>query len=181
MKRFAVHKDDEIVGKFASDAVDSSSTRTGTTMTLTSTSTLASKKKRDGSELVVGSASAIVDASPDRCAGWAVAEAARLRTKDSDGSHRIRCDVREEDTQSQIVDTSYELPGGRLLTLTTKAVWSIVSKDKVVVAFEHAGGAGCSARCIALLTYDFDSDPENQRTLPLFYGYLPDEGNKRTV
>jgi hypothetical protein len=116
LKRFAVHKDDEIVGKFASDAVDSSSTRTGTTMTLTPTSTLASKKKRDGSELVVGSASAIVDASPDRCAGWAVAEAARLRTKDSDGSHRIRCDVREEDTQSQIVDTSYKLPGGRLLT-----------------------------------------------------------------
>ena len=28
---------------------------------------------------------------------------------------------------------------------------------------------------------DFDSDPENRRTLPSFYGYLPDEGNKRTI
>jgi hypothetical protein len=28
---------------------------------------------------------------------------------------------------------------------------------------------------------DFDSDPEGRRKLPSFYGYLPDEGNKRTV
>ena len=28
---------------------------------------------------------------------------------------------------------------------------------------------------------DFDSDPENRRVLPSFYGYLPDEGNKRTI
>ena len=28
---------------------------------------------------------------------------------------------------------------------------------------------------------DFDSDPEQRRTLPSFYGYLPDEGNKRTI
>jgi len=28
---------------------------------------------------------------------------------------------------------------------------------------------------------DFDSDPENRRKLPSFYGYLPDEGNARTI
>jgi hypothetical protein len=28
---------------------------------------------------------------------------------------------------------------------------------------------------------DFDSDPEKRRKLPSFYGYLPDEGNKRTI
>ncbi|GMI28476.1 hypothetical protein TeGR_g12203 [Tetraparma gracilis] len=33
----------------------------------------------------------------------------------------------------------------------------------------------------AAISYDFDSDPENRRKLPDFYGYLPDEGNKRTV
>ncbi|GMI42593.1 hypothetical protein TeGR_g11447 [Tetraparma gracilis] len=33
----------------------------------------------------------------------------------------------------------------------------------------------------ASISYDFDSDPENRRTLPSFYGYLPDEGNKRTI
>ncbi|GMI42621.1 hypothetical protein TeGR_g4453 [Tetraparma gracilis] len=33
----------------------------------------------------------------------------------------------------------------------------------------------------ASISYDFDSDPEKRRSLPSFYGYLPDEGNKRTV
>jgi hypothetical protein len=28
---------------------------------------------------------------------------------------------------------------------------------------------------------DFDSDPQRRKDLPSFYGYLPDEGNKRTV
>ena len=28
---------------------------------------------------------------------------------------------------------------------------------------------------------DFDSDPENRRKRPSFYGYLPDEGNARTI
>ena len=28
---------------------------------------------------------------------------------------------------------------------------------------------------------DFDSDPEKRRKLPSFYGYLPDEGKKRTI
>jgi hypothetical protein len=31
-------------------------------------------------------------------------------------------------------------------------MWSVVSEDEVVVAFEHAEDAGCSARCTALLT-----------------------------
>jgi hypothetical protein len=31
------------------------------------------------------------------------------------------------------------------------------------------------------LADDFDSDPENRRKLPNFYGYLPDEGNARTI
>jgi hypothetical protein len=31
-------------------------------------------------------------------------------------------------------------------------MWSVVSKDEVVVAFEHAEDDGCSARCISLLT-----------------------------
>jgi hypothetical protein len=30
-------------------------------------------------------------------------------------------------------------------------------------------------------TDDFDSDPEKRRNLPSFYGYLPDEGSKRTI
>ncbi|GMI22423.1 hypothetical protein TeGR_g13348, partial [Tetraparma gracilis] len=33
----------------------------------------------------------------------------------------------------------------------------------------------------AAISYDFDSDPENRRKLPDFYGYLPDEGNARTI
>ncbi|GMI29077.1 hypothetical protein TeGR_g11360 [Tetraparma gracilis] len=33
----------------------------------------------------------------------------------------------------------------------------------------------------ASISYDFDSDPEKRRKLPNFYGYLPDEGNKRTI
>ncbi|GMI32546.1 hypothetical protein TeGR_g12943 [Tetraparma gracilis] len=152
LKKYAALNGDEIVGKFASDTADSTSTSTGSTMTLSSTSTPASKKKRDDGELVVGSASAVVDASIERCAAWAFAEAARLRTKDGDGSHRIRCDERPEDSQSQLVDTAYKLPGGKLLTFTTKAMWSVVSEDEVVVAFEHAEDAGCSARCTALLT-----------------------------
>jgi hypothetical protein len=118
LKKYAVHNDDDIVGKFVSDAADSSSARTGTAMTLSSTSTPASRRKRDDGELVVGSASAVVDASIERCAAWAFAEAARLRTKDGDGSHRIRCDERPEDSQSQLVDTAYKLPGGKLLTCT---------------------------------------------------------------
>jgi hypothetical protein len=118
LKKYAVLNGDEMVGKFASDTADSSSSRTGTTMTLSSTSTPASRKKRDDGELVVGSASAVVDASTERCAAWAYAEAARLRTKDGDGSHRIRCDERPEDTRSQLVDTAYKLPGGKLLTCT---------------------------------------------------------------
>jgi hypothetical protein len=36
--------------------------------------------------------------------------------------------------------------------VTTKAMWSVVSKDEVVVAFEHTDDVDCSARCIALLT-----------------------------
>jgi hypothetical protein len=28
---------------------------------------------------------------------------------------------------------------------------------------------------------DFDSDPDNRRRLPSFYGYLPDESNARTI
>ncbi|GMI32549.1 hypothetical protein TeGR_g12943, partial [Tetraparma gracilis] len=118
LKKYAALNGDEIVGKFASDTADSTSTSTGSTMTLSSTSTPASKKKRDDGELVVGSASAVVDASIERCAAWAFAEAARLRTKDGDGSHRIRCDERPEDSQSQLVDTAYKLPGGKLLTFT---------------------------------------------------------------
>jgi hypothetical protein len=31
-------------------------------------------------------------------------------------------------------------------------MWSVVSKDKVVVAFEHTEDDGCSARCASLLT-----------------------------
>ena len=73
LKKYAVHNDDDIVGKFSSDTADSSSTRTGTTMTLSSTSTPASRKKRDGGDLVVGSASAVVDAPIERCAAWAFA------------------------------------------------------------------------------------------------------------
>ncbi|GMI36375.1 hypothetical protein TeGR_g14709 [Tetraparma gracilis] len=33
----------------------------------------------------------------------------------------------------------------------------------------------------AAISYDFDSDPEKRRKLPSFYGYLPDEGNARTI
>jgi hypothetical protein len=33
----------------------------------------------------------------------------------------------------------------------------------------------------ASISYDFDSDPEHRRKLPTFYGYLPDEGNARTI
>ncbi|GMI53113.1 hypothetical protein TeGR_g14713 [Tetraparma gracilis] len=33
----------------------------------------------------------------------------------------------------------------------------------------------------ASISYDFDSDPDNRRRLPSFYGYLPDEGNARTI
>ncbi|GMI40481.1 hypothetical protein TeGR_g7371, partial [Tetraparma gracilis] len=33
----------------------------------------------------------------------------------------------------------------------------------------------------ASISYDFDSDPEERRKLPSFYGYLPDEGNARTI
>ncbi|GMI22029.1 hypothetical protein TeGR_g7749, partial [Tetraparma gracilis] len=116
LKKYAVNNDYGIVGKFASDAADSSSTRTGTTMTMSTTIAATSKKKRDDGELVVGSSSAVVDASLERCAAWAFAEAARLRTKDGDGSHRVRCDVHPEDSQSQLVDTAYKLPGGKLLT-----------------------------------------------------------------
>jgi hypothetical protein len=118
LKKYAVNNDDGIVGKFASDAADSSSTRTGTTMTMSTTIAATSKKKRDDGELVVGSASAVVDAPIERCAAWAFAEAARLRTKDGDGSHRVRCDLRPEDSQSQVGDTAYKLPGGKLLTCT---------------------------------------------------------------
>jgi hypothetical protein len=114
LKKYAVHNDDEIVGKFSSDAADSS-TRTGTMITLSQSSVIVSKKKREDGELVVGSVSAIVDASIERCAAWAFAEAARLRTKDGDGSHRVRCEVRPEGSQSQVVDTAYRLPGGKLL------------------------------------------------------------------
>ncbi|GMI30032.1 hypothetical protein TeGR_g3633, partial [Tetraparma gracilis] len=118
LKKYAVNNDDGIVGKFASDAEDNSTTRTGTMMTMSSSIMLGPKKKRDDGELVVGSASAVVDASIERCAAWAFAEGARLRTKDGDGSHRIRCDERPEDSQSQLVDTAYKLPGGKLLTCT---------------------------------------------------------------
>jgi hypothetical protein len=69
-------------------------------------------------ELVAGNANAVIDASLERCSGWAFAEAARIRTKDGDASHRVRCDVRSEEGQSQIVDTAYTLPGGKLLTCT---------------------------------------------------------------
>ncbi|GMI35861.1 hypothetical protein TeGR_g6190, partial [Tetraparma gracilis] len=33
----------------------------------------------------------------------------------------------------------------------------------------------------ASISYDFDSDPGNRLLLPKFYGYLPDDGNERTV
>ncbi|GMI57913.1 hypothetical protein TeGR_g6018 [Tetraparma gracilis] len=33
----------------------------------------------------------------------------------------------------------------------------------------------------ASISYDFDSDPAQRRKLPSFYGYLPDDGNKRTI
>ncbi|GMI25215.1 hypothetical protein TeGR_g3083 [Tetraparma gracilis] len=33
----------------------------------------------------------------------------------------------------------------------------------------------------AAISYDYDSDPEKRRKLPDFYGYLPDDGNKRTL
>ncbi|GMI27683.1 hypothetical protein TeGR_g8672, partial [Tetraparma gracilis] len=33
----------------------------------------------------------------------------------------------------------------------------------------------------ASISYDCDSDPEGRRKLPSFYGYLPDEGNARTI
>ncbi|GMI34230.1 hypothetical protein TeGR_g7990 [Tetraparma gracilis] len=33
----------------------------------------------------------------------------------------------------------------------------------------------------ASISYDFDSDPKQRRLLPSFYGYLPDEGNARTI
>jgi hypothetical protein len=103
-------------------------------------------------ELVVGSAEAVVDASLERCAGWAFAEASRLRTKDGDGSGRVRCEIRDEGEQCQIVDAAFKLPGGKELTFSTKVMWSVVSKDKVVVAFKHTASSDCSARRTALLT-----------------------------
>ncbi|GMI28253.1 hypothetical protein TeGR_g4924, partial [Tetraparma gracilis] len=33
----------------------------------------------------------------------------------------------------------------------------------------------------AAISYDFDADPANRKAMPLFYGYLPDDGTKRGV
>ena len=38
-----------------------------------------------------------------------------------------------------------------------------------------------SLRSLRAHADDFDSDPEKRRKLPDFYGYLPDEGNARTI
>ncbi|GMI24743.1 hypothetical protein TeGR_g15302, partial [Tetraparma gracilis] len=115
LKKYVVRNDDGIVGNFGVAADSSSAGMMTSTMPLSSSSSPASKKKRDDGELVVGSASAVVDASIERCAAWAYTAAARLRTKNGDGSHRIRCDERREDSQSKLIETAYN-PGGKLLT-----------------------------------------------------------------
>ena len=33
----------------------------------------------------------------------------------------------------------------------------------------------------AAISYDFDSDPDERRRNPSFYGFLPDEGRARTI
>ncbi|GMI32508.1 hypothetical protein TeGR_g10375 [Tetraparma gracilis] len=111
-----------------------------------------SNRRRVYGELTVGSASAVVDASLERCAAWTFVEAARLRIKDGDGSHRTRCDIQPSGRQGQVVDAAYKPPGGKEMTCKTRSVWNVVSEKKVVVAFEHTEDAGCSVRCTALLT-----------------------------
>ncbi|GMI27852.1 hypothetical protein TeGR_g10416 [Tetraparma gracilis] len=52
------------------------------------------------------------------------------------------------------------------------------TRTKVVSIFISAITTGMGS---ASISYDFDSDPEKREKLPNFYGYLPDEGNARTI
>jgi hypothetical protein len=121
MSKYAVPNGSDFMDDFAGTV--SSKRVTGRRISKTgSHSDVLASKGRGGTggtgELVMGSACAAVDASLERCAGWAFAEAARLRTKDGDNGHRVRCDVRPQGRRGQVVSAAYKIPGGKLLTRT---------------------------------------------------------------
>ncbi|GMI30488.1 hypothetical protein TeGR_g8045 [Tetraparma gracilis] len=108
------------------------------------------------------------------------------------GVDAMRVVSNAEMNEHHVVDAKQELVGTKCAEMFCESIPGCIlqvtaliqggSRDKmgtkVFSIFVSAITTGMSS---ASISYDFDSDPEKRRKLPTFYGYLPDEGNKRTI
>jgi hypothetical protein len=77
--------------------------------------------------------------------------------------------------------------GTKVLSIVVSAITtgmgsaSISCACKFLPLAQHQIPSDSSLPSLRAHADDYDSDPEKRRKLPNFYGYLPDEGNKRTI
>jgi hypothetical protein len=94
----------------------------------------------------------------------------------------------------QIIDAKYELFAGKCAEMVCESIPGCLLQMYVVIASFDAGRKVTTSAIVSILvsalttgcasatiSYDFDTDPVRRMEAPNFYGYIPDEGQTRTV
>ncbi|GMI22120.1 hypothetical protein TeGR_g11755 [Tetraparma gracilis] len=94
--------------------------------------------------------------------------------------------------EHHVVDAKVELVATKMCEMFCESIPGCILQVYALIQGGSGGKMGTKVFSIvvsaittgmgsAAISYDFDSDPEKRRKLPSFYGYLPDEGNARTI
>ncbi|GMI26577.1 hypothetical protein TeGR_g12435, partial [Tetraparma gracilis] len=94
--------------------------------------------------------------------------------------------------EHHVMDVKVELVGTKMAEMFCESIPGCILQVYALIQGRSGAQMGTKVLSIvvsaittgmasASISYDFDSDPENRRKLPSFYGYLPDEGNARTT